>query len=84
MENEIWPWEGRQCIVQGRSGTILKEMKFRIELDHEHLRTTPFDSSNRRNTIYVKVEFRQLFGAKCLTLPLLVLVPIHSGGVQAI
>jgi hypothetical protein len=34
MENEIWPWERRQCIVQGRSGTMLKEMEFRIELEH--------------------------------------------------
>jgi hypothetical protein len=68
MGNDIWPWEGRQRIVQGRSGTILKEMEFRIELDHWHLRTTPLDSSNRRKTIYVNVDVRQFFGANYSTL----------------
>jgi hypothetical protein len=32
IENCIWPWEERQCIVQGRGGTILKEIEFCIKL----------------------------------------------------
>jgi hypothetical protein len=74
MENEIWP--RRQCIVQARSGTFSKEIEFRIKQDQKHLRTTPFDNSKRRKTIYVKVDVRQLFGANYSTLPLPASVPI--------